>query len=79
MSLINTSANFLLTALSGLAVFGERLPPLWWVGAMGLVAGNVIIGRRDNAAEAEPKPEGIGLQDEVWGSTDEERSEGYRD
>lgn len=28
-------------------VFGESLPGLWWVGAAGLVVGNVVIGRRD--------------------------------
>jgi len=28
-------------------VFTESLPPTWWLGAGLLVAGNVIIGRRD--------------------------------
>ena len=37
----------MLTALSGWMVFGEKLPGLWWVGAAGLVVGNVVIGRRD--------------------------------
>ena len=37
----------MLTALLGWCVFGESLPSLWWVGAAGLVVGNVIIGRRD--------------------------------
>lgn len=37
----------MITALLGLAIFGERLPALWWVGAAGLVVGNVIIGRRE--------------------------------
>lgn len=36
----------MLTAMLGLIVFGERLPPLWWLGAGLLVAGNVVIGRR---------------------------------
>ncbi|MCJ1427984.1 hypothetical protein MMC29_005891, partial [Sticta canariensis] len=45
-AIINTSANFMLTALLGFAIFGERLPPLWWLGAGSLVVGNVIIGRR---------------------------------
>ncbi|RPA95974.1 hypothetical protein L873DRAFT_1812060 [Choiromyces venosus 120613-1] len=35
------------TALLGWAVFTETLPPTWWLGAGLLVAGNVIIGRRD--------------------------------
>jgi drug/metabolite transporter (DMT)-like permease len=47
VAIINTSSNFVLTALLGLAVFGESLPPLWWVGAAMLVAGNVIVGRKD--------------------------------
>ena len=46
-------------------VFGETLNGLWWVGAGGLVVGNVIIGRRDE----EEKVEG----------GEEERREGYRD
>ncbi|CAK7211833.1 hypothetical protein SCUCBS95973_001258 [Sporothrix curviconia] len=47
VSIMNTSANFVLTALLGLAIFSESLPPLWWAGAALLVAGNVIIGRKD--------------------------------
>ena len=47
VSVINTSANFMLTAFAGWLVFGENLPGLWWVGAAMLVVGNVIIGRRD--------------------------------
>lgn len=54
VSIMNTSANFVLTALLGLAIFSESLPPLWWVGAAMLVAGNVIIGRKDEGkADAE--------------------------
>ncbi|KAI1759435.1 hypothetical protein GGR53DRAFT_148896 [Hypoxylon sp. FL1150] len=45
VSIINTSTNFVITALLGLAIFAESLPPLWWAGAGLLVAGNVIIGR----------------------------------
>ncbi|KAK5165265.1 uncharacterized protein LTR77_009363 [Saxophila tyrrhenica] len=58
VSVLNTSANFVLTALLGAAVFGETLPGLWWVGAALLVAGSVIIGRRDEgAAEGEKQRE----------------------
>ncbi|KAL9120377.1 MAG: hypothetical protein Q9187_003067 [Circinaria calcarea] len=46
VSIVNTSSNFMLTALLGLVIFSESLPPLWWVGAGALVVGNVIIGRR---------------------------------
>jgi hypothetical protein len=44
VSIVNTSTNFLATALLGLAVFGEALPATWWAGAALLVAGNVIVG-----------------------------------
>lgn len=37
----------MITAFLGLAIFSESLPPLWWLGAALLVAGNVIIGRKD--------------------------------
>lgn len=47
VSIMNTSTNFVITAILGLAIFAEALPPLWWVGAALLVAGNVIIGRKD--------------------------------
>ena len=47
VSIINTSSNFMLTALLGLVIFRESLPPLWWLGAAGLVVGNVVIGRRE--------------------------------
>lgn len=62
VSIMNTSANFVLTALMGLAIFAESLPPLWWVGAAMLVAGNVIIGRKDEGkadAEATVSAEGV--------------------
>ncbi|KAF8461392.1 hypothetical protein BDZ91DRAFT_699624 [Kalaharituber pfeilii] len=47
VSVVNTSANFLLTAFLGFLVFGEKLPGMWWFGATLLVGGNVVIGRRD--------------------------------
>ncbi len=47
VSIINTSANFMITAVMGWLIFTEALPPLWWLGAALLVAGSVIIGRRD--------------------------------
>ncbi|QUC16653.1 uncharacterized protein UV8b_00894 [Ustilaginoidea virens] len=50
VSVINTSTNFLLTALLGLLVFSEALPPLWWAGASLLVVGSVVVGRNDEAA-----------------------------
>ncbi len=49
VSVINTSANFLVTAFLGAMIFSEALPGLWWVGAALLVAGSVIIGSRDES------------------------------
>ncbi|KXX83314.1 Transmembrane protein 42 [Madurella mycetomatis] len=51
VSIMNTSSNFVLTAILGLVIFSEALPPLWWVGAAMLIAGNVIVGQKD---EGEP-------------------------
>ncbi|KAI5806740.1 hypothetical protein DFH27DRAFT_523662 [Peziza echinospora] len=56
VSVINTSSNFMITALLGSLVFAEKLPGLWWLGAGLLVSGNVIIGRRDE----EEKKVGLG-------------------
>ncbi|KAL2130684.1 hypothetical protein VTI74DRAFT_6097 [Chaetomium olivicolor] len=53
ISIMNTSSNFFITAILGLVIFSESLPPLWWLGAAMLVAGNVIIGRKDERAENE--------------------------
>ncbi|KAI8947755.1 hypothetical protein F4801DRAFT_582090 [Xylaria longipes] len=50
VSIMNTSTNFMITAILGFAIFAESLPPLWWVGATLLVAGNVIIGRKDEGS-----------------------------
>lgn len=51
VSIVNVSANFVVTALLGLVIFGEKLPPLWWVGAALLAAGNVVIGRREETGK----------------------------
>ncbi|KAH6660382.1 hypothetical protein BKA67DRAFT_653565 [Truncatella angustata] len=53
VSIMNTSTNFMITALLGLIIFSESLPPLWWLGAAMLVAGNVIIGRKDESSSSE--------------------------
>ncbi|KAK7609238.1 hypothetical protein BKA81DRAFT_69857 [Phyllosticta paracitricarpa] len=52
VSIINTSANFMLTALLGALIFSEALPGIWWLGAAMLVAGSVVIGRRDGGTAA---------------------------
>ncbi|PFH60276.1 hypothetical protein XA68_11196 [Ophiocordyceps unilateralis] len=51
VSIVNTSTNFVLTALLGFVIFSEALPPLWWAGAALLVAGNVVVGSRDESAD----------------------------
>lgn len=53
VSIMNTSSNFVITAILGSAIFSESLPPLWWLGASMLVAGNVIVGRKDESLEPE--------------------------
>ena len=55
VSIINTSANFMITAVLGFMIFRESLTPLCLLGAALLVAGNVIIGRRE---ETEPSKDG---------------------
>ena len=52
VSIINTSANFLVTATLSWLVFAENLPPLWFLGAALLVGGSVIIGAREAKEEA---------------------------
>ncbi|KAI4096835.1 MAG: hypothetical protein LQ344_000634 [Seirophora lacunosa] len=86
VSVVNTSSNFLLTALLGLAIFAEKLPGLWWAGAALLVAGCVVIGARkedgDVGAESGPgvgkgdaADAGVRLDEGVQG----EEGERYRD
>ncbi|KAK3400062.1 hypothetical protein B0T20DRAFT_407728 [Sordaria brevicollis] len=53
VSIMNTSSNFVITAMLGFVIFSEALPPMWWVGAGLLVAGNVIIGRKDESGGSE--------------------------
>lgn len=52
VSVINTSANFMITAVLGFMIFSESLPGLWFLGATLLVAGSVIIGRREEGHKA---------------------------
>ena len=57
VAIMNTSSNFFITAVLGFAIFSEALPPLWWLGASMLVAGNVIIGRKDEGGGAKGEGE----------------------
>jgi hypothetical protein len=50
VSIMNTSTNFIITALLGLIIFSESLPPMWWAGAALLVAGSVVTGRKEETA-----------------------------
>jgi hypothetical protein len=47
VSIVNTSANFMITAMMGFLIFSEALPPSWWAGAGLLAVGNVVIGRKE--------------------------------
>lgn len=81
VSIINTSANFMLTAVLGALIFSESLPGVWWIGAAMLVAGSVIIGSREEGKKsgsagtggAEPLLAGQeGFRDEQVDKSDEE-------
>ncbi|KAF2744302.1 hypothetical protein M011DRAFT_408889 [Sporormia fimetaria CBS 119925] len=76
VSVINTSANFMITAVLGALIFSETLPGLWWLGAAMLVAGSVIIGRREaaTAKEGDGTSAGEGLL-----QSDEGEGAGFRD
>jgi hypothetical protein len=60
VSVINTSANFMITAFLGALIFREALPGLWWLGAAMLVAGSVIIGRREEGKDVGAAGTGTG-------------------
>lgn len=79
VSIMNTSANFMLTAFMGWAIFSEALPGMWWAGATCLVAGNVIIGRKDESKgeddagySAVPQGEDTQAEGEAQGRKDDE-------
>lgn len=70
VSILNTSANFMVTAILGLIIFGEKLPLGWWAGASLLLAGTVVIGAqkeeekiREGDRGEHTSEEGVGLQD----------------
>lgn len=51
VNIVNTTSNFLITAILGALIFGEKLPALWFLGAAFLVTGGVIIGRREEGGD----------------------------
>ncbi|GIJ86006.1 hypothetical protein Asppvi_004879 [Aspergillus pseudoviridinutans] len=48
VSITNTSANFLITALLGMIVFREKVSGLWWLGAGMMGGGCILVGMRDS-------------------------------
>jgi hypothetical protein len=74
VSIINTSANFMITAVLGFMIFSETLPPLWWLGAALLVAGNVIIGRREEAESSKDGVDAVRTQNTEDTYTDEDQA-----
>lgn len=61
VSIVNVSANFVVTALLGWMIFNEKLNGMWWGGASLLAVGNVVIGRREEGK----KPGGTSGLDET--------------
>jgi len=60
VSIVNVSANFMVTAILGWMIFNEKLNGMWWGGASLLAIGNVVIGRREEGQ----KPGGtVGLDE----------------
>jgi drug/metabolite transporter (DMT)-like permease len=47
VSITNTSANFLITALLGMIVFREKVGGLWWLGAAMMGGGCILVGMRE--------------------------------
>lgn len=46
VSITNTAANFVVTAVLGMLVFNERVDALWWLGAGMMGAGCILVGMR---------------------------------
>ncbi|KAL2827900.1 hypothetical protein BJY01DRAFT_228797 [Aspergillus pseudoustus] len=49
VSITNTSANFLVTALLGMIVFREKVSGLWWLGAGMMGGGCILVGMREES------------------------------
>lgn len=45
-SIINTAANFILTALLGNAVFEEQLSLSWWLGTVLILSGTLLVATK---------------------------------
>ncbi|VBB84046.1 Putative Transmembrane protein 42 [Podospora comata] len=77
VSIMNTSCNFFITAILSFAIFSEALPPLWWMGAAMLVAGNVIIGSKDEGVKEAVMSDGVSV-DGISLATQDDGVEGRR-
>lgn len=64
VSITNTSANFLVTAILGMIVFGEPVHGLWWLGAAMMGAGCILVGMREEKDKTgiTAEPSGNGSQ-----------------
>jgi uncharacterized membrane protein len=72
VSIVNVSANFMVTAILGWMIFNEKLNGMWWGGASLLAVGNVVIGRREEGQ----KPGGTVGLDESEREANEAEAEG---
>lgn len=78
VSITNTSANFLVTAVLGMIVFRERVGGLWWLGAVMMGAGCILVGMRDENKDDKKTAQGDGEEDEAE-ETITLREEGFDD
>ncbi|CAM0136353.1 unnamed protein product [Umbelopsis sp. WA50703] len=51
VSIVNSAANFSVSALAGYIVFGEPLALSWWVGATLIITGTLILTRANSKME----------------------------
>ncbi|EED22119.1 conserved hypothetical protein [Talaromyces stipitatus ATCC 10500] len=83
VSITNTSANFLVTAVLGMIVFRERVGGLWWLGAVMMGAGCILVGMRDDSTSHKEVSEGEGVVPSVDGDDEVEtitlREDGFDD
>lgn len=47
VAITNTTANFLVTAVLGMVVFRELVGGLWWLGAVLMASGCILVGMRE--------------------------------
>ncbi|KAL6710394.1 hypothetical protein ACN47E_009340 [Coniothyrium glycines] len=79
VSIINTSANFIVTAVLSFLIFSESLPGLWWLGAALLVAGSVIIGMREESETKDGAAKTGDALSSISDSSNIQRNRGFRD